>query len=321
MNYDALYEQRWLDGAVGIEVFVLYEDQLVTVYYSRESQERFSEDSILNQVMPDWRCYRYGGKITVKGVPDLVRPKYTDAGMQYMFDATMFIKPKHSTESYEFGWNGFEAAHDDFNNAHTDESVNIYQWRQHRPELGYLFDTLKSKPECKQFMRKILVLGAHVPIDQMNTAYEQMIKHWRSRMEKMFENRVWRDNVGLRIHHDICLAVELPRTSTSGRWNLMMNIISDDLQSKLPQLLDAIENNLNIDIQELRTARHHAIRNAVNTWFESTVVNKVLSKCESLHGQESMSMYKTLYRHHVTQVMLHALEHSISETIKQYEEQ
>jgi hypothetical protein len=34
-----------------------------------------------------------------------------------------------------------------------------------------------------------------------------------------------------------------------------------------------------------------------------------------------MSMYKTLYRHHVTQVMLHALEHSISETIKQYEEQ
>jgi len=59
MNYDALYEQRWTDLDVGIEVFVLHDDDMVTVYFSRESDQLFSPDNVLNQIVPDWRCYRY----------------------------------------------------------------------------------------------------------------------------------------------------------------------------------------------------------------------------------------------------------------------
>ena len=321
MNYDALYEQRWLDGIVGIEVFVLYDDNHMTIYYSRRSESPLSNNNFLNSVMPEWRCYRYGGKTTEKGIAHLTRPKYTDRAMQYMFDACMFVKPKHSAESYEFGWNGFAAAHDDFNNALTDESVNIYQWRKQRPELQHMFDALKNKSECADFMSKILVLGAHVSSEEINEAYNFMIQHWRQRMEKLFNNLVWTDNLGLRLHHEICLAVELPRTGKDGRWNLMIHMISDELRAKYSSLLDGVENALTLDIQELRTQRHLAIRQSVNAWFETTSINKRINKCETTHGLESMHMYKKLYTHHLSQVMLHAVEHSISETIKTYEKQ
>jgi hypothetical protein len=294
---------------------------MVTVYFSRKGDQLFSADNILNQIMPDWRCYRYGGKVSVKGIPDLIRPKYTDQGMRYMLDACMFIKPKHSIETYEFGWNGFEQAHDDLNNAYTDQSVNIYQWRQERPELSYLFNLLKNKPECKQFMDKILVLGAHVPATDIHSAYDKMIQLWRQRMSAAFGNRVWTYNLGLRIHHEICMALELPRSTTSGKWNLMIHLIGDDLKLKHQDLLSSIEDHLSLDVQELRTARHRAIQQGVNAWFDSNMINRILTKCETLHGESAMTMYKKLYKHHVTQVMLHAMEQSIYQTIKEYEKQ
>lgn len=308
MNYDALYEQRYLDGSIDIEPYVLYEDELVILYHLRKSQNSMVSDNILNQLVPESRCYRIGGKPSVTGNPDLIRPKYVDRGIQYMYPATIWIKPKHTPESYEFGYNGYAAAHDDLNNALTDQSVNVYRWRQERPELDHLFDAIKCHPAGREFMKHMLILGAHYHPDQVPEAFDTLMSAWEQRLHELFENTIWVDNLTLQIHHEICMALGLPRTCRDGRWNLMIHLTSDDLRGCYKNLISQVKQDLTVDLQELRQQRHLAIRASVNHWFSTTTTNRILDKCSVTHGESSIKAYKILYTHHVTQMLLHLLE-------------
>jgi hypothetical protein len=319
MNFDVLYDQRWLKGSLPLEAYVLHEDLAVTLYYLRETHgQSMSADNILNQLIPETRCYRIGGKPSTPSNPDLIRPKYSDRALQYMYPGNLWIKPKLSPESYEFGYNGFVAAHDDLNNALTDQSVNVYRWRQGRPELDHVFDAIKNTPEGKEFMKHMLILGAHYNPADIPDAFAALMLRWEQRLHELFSNIVWVDNLALHIHHEICMALELPRSCLDGRWNLMIHIASDDLQARFRDLISQVTQDLNVDVQELRQQRLKVIRGSVNTWFINTSIRRILDKCSITHGQQSIEAYKTLYTHHMTQMLLHLLEDTIKQQLQDH---
>jgi hypothetical protein len=312
MNYDALYEPRVMAGNLPLEAFVVYEDEDLRCYTLREScGTGMPEEDSFNQLIPANRCYRIGGKKVERGNKNLLIPKYTDRVMQIMYPGCFWIVNKKTAELLDCGGPSFMCSHDDFNNAVDDTPINLHQWRLNNPHLNQSFENISHVPDLQQSWQRFTNLGAHYNPDHMPDAFQKLLHNYQETMHQLFANQFWVGYLALSIHHELCMALELPRSTTDVRWNLMFQIISDDLQTAYVDLIEMVVKVLTVDIQESKHQRLLAVRDAVNTWFADTKINRIASKCAATHGEYSMNTYKKLFCHHMTQMTLHALDNCV----------
>lgn len=321
MNYDVLYQPRVLAGNLNLEAYVVYEDAHVKCYTLREAVEDISPTTNeLHQLIPDHRCYRLGGKKTERGNKHLIIPKHNDRVMQIMYPGSIWIENKKTLEIIDCSYLAFLCSHDDFNEANADKFINFYRYRQENYYLAESIDNISKLPELRNSWQLFTVLGAHFDPAQVPDSYTKVVDNWNYRMQDLFSNQFWVGYLALQVHHEICMALELPRSTSDVRWNLMLQIITDDLQVSYKKLLDMTTANLSVDVQESKHQRLKAVRAAVNNWFGDSKIYRISSKCSTTHGEHKMVMYQTLFCHHMTQMVLHALDTEILSMVKTNEE-
>ena len=272
--------QQYISNDQYLLATLAHEDEHMTVHVLDTTTD---PDAFENSLLPKSRCYRIGGRTDLGPGPV---PKYGDRVLRSVYPGAI-LEPKQphvDNELFEitplsYYWHG-----NAFTESSTNTALNLYQFRQARPELEAFFQI--NHPYLDMLKSQIPLLGLHLDLVDVPVAAASVNALFYERMVDLFNNKCFAQKFSQhRTYMAGGIIDELHHDQSSIENSKITYVLADFILTRNSEMIDAMTAGISLDLLEMNEYRQKHILDHLRAWYDAGIAARIVNKFYKDHAK------------------------------------
>jgi hypothetical protein len=264
-------------------------------------------DVFQNHVLPENRCYRIGGRTDLNN-PRTV-PKYGDRVLRSIYPGAI-LEPKNprvENELFEitplsYYWHG-----NAFTESRTNVALDIYQFRQDRPELEQFFQV--KHPYMDMLKSQIPLLGLHLDTQDVPAAAAAVNAQFHERMMYKFNNKCFAQKFSQHRTYMVGGIIdEVYHDQKSIQDSKITYVLADFILTRNSEMINAMTAGLTLELLEMNERRQKYLLDHLRAWYDGGIASRIVNKFYKEHAKS--------YNHQVLWGLFEVVTNELDNTIR-----
>jgi hypothetical protein len=272
--------QQYITNDQYLLATLVHEDNNMTVHVLDTTTD---PEAFENSLLPESRCYRIGGRTDLGSRP---APKYGDRVLRSVYPGAILEpkRPRVENELFEitpmsYYWHG-----NAFTESSTNVALNLYQFRQERPELEAFFQI--DHPYMTMLKSQIPLLGLHLHPADVPVAAAGVNTLFHERMVDLFNNKCFAQKFS---QHRTYMAGgvidELHHDQKSIQDSKITYVLADFMLTRNSEMINAMTAGLTLDLLEMNERRQKHMLDHLRAWYDSGIASRIVNKFYREHAK------------------------------------